>query len=317
MIILAGQSHPKLAHELANSAQASVVEVQLSTFPNGEKRAHILHPEQLINQSVVIVQSFSLPVDEHIIETTLIMDAADRAGAKDITLVIPWFGYSLQDKMFVEGMPISARVIANILSAATSATIREVLLIDLHNPSVCGFFSVPTRMISALPAFADHFRTTQTNLHNTVVVAPDFGGLKRAREFADMLQVPLAKIDKVRDYQTGAVTVQTLGGESVTDRDCIVIDDIVNSGSTVAEVAEALKHAGARSVQFAATHGPLATQATEHLAHPAIDQVVLGNTVAQDGTLPSNATVISVVPLIAKELANLGLHDTPNNQPNN
>lgn len=297
MIVLSGQANPQLADALASKMEAIRGEVDIQKFANGEKRIRIVTP--LHNEEVVIVQSLSQPVDEHFVELLLLIDAAERAGAAYVTVVIPWLGYSLQDKTFLEGMPISVRVIADSIS---SQHVQNVILADLHNPSVAGFFSVPTRVLDSFPLFADHIQKTITE--DFVVVAPDFGGLKRAHTYAERLDAPLAHIEKTRNLETGEVTVHSITGADIEGKACVVIDDVVNSGSTVVEVAEALEKAGAKSSHFYVTHFLYVQGSMERLINSPLQSIVISDSVSPSGDAPSSPkiTTVSLVDLISQEL---------------
>lgn len=295
MILLAGQSNQPLAQEIATSLGVTLGEIEYGHFPNGEQRLRILTP--LADENVVVVQSFHNPVDTNLVELLLLIDAADRAGARKISVLLPWMGYSLQDKVFRSGEPLSARVVANLVS---TQRVNRVFLFDLHNTSIVGFFSVPTRMISALPVFVEY---AQAHFTDAVVVSPDFGGLKRARIFAEALNAPLATIEKTRDPQTGAVTMHSVGGADVVGKTCILYDDIISTGSTVMAGAAFLKQAGAAQIHMLATHGLFAAPALDNLSESAIDSVVVTNSVQQPAH--SKVTVISAAAPIAAELNTL------------
>lgn len=271
MILLSGQSNPILAEEVASTLQIELGEVEFGQFPNGEQRVRILTP--LVDRNVVIFQSFHNPVDGNLMELLLMIDAADRAGARKISVVIPWMGYSLQDKVFQSGEPLSAKVVADLIS---NQRVNRVFLFDLHNTSIVGFFSVPTRMISAHDMFVSY---AKEHFPNAVVVSPDFGGLKRAHAFADDLGAPLATIDKSRDLTTGKVTMHSVGGADFSGKVCLLYDDIISTGGTVMAGAEFLKNAGAKEVHMIATHGLFAGHALEQLSESAIDSVIVTNSI--------------------------------------
>lgn len=273
MIVVSGSSNQPLAKAIAQKLDVSFVEAEITRFANGEKRVWIPSTE-VRGENVVLVQSFSEPADEHIMEFLLMADALDRLGARHVNAVIPWLGYSLQDKVFREGEPISAKVVANLVS---SAYIKRVFLLDLHNSSTPGFFSVPTQHLTALPLFAE-FVQTNVDLSTAVVASPDFGGLKRARIFADHLKLDLLKIDKQRDLATGLVTATGLHG-SATGKTVLIFDDIIVSGATVAEAARLLKEQGATKIIFMATHGPLVSEAYQRFVDSPVDQVVVTNSI--------------------------------------
>jgi ribose-phosphate pyrophosphokinase len=223
-------------------------------------------------------------------------DALERLGARHINAVIPWLGYSLQDKVFRPGEPIAAKVIANLVS---TAHIKRVFLLDLHNSSTPGFFSIPSEHLTALHLFASYIRNTVTGPY--VVASPDFGGLKRARTLANELGVELAKIDKHRDLTTGEVTAIDVQGESIVDKTVVIFDDCIVSGGTVVESAKILKQQGAHQVIFCATHGLFVGEAFAKLADSAIDQVVVTDSIAHHN-LPAKIVQLPVAPLFGEAL---------------
>jgi len=294
MLLLAGSSNLQLAQEVAQTLGVSLVKTSSTVFANGERRVRI--EDDVRGQDVVILQSFSNPADQQIIEFLLLTDALERMGAKSVEAVIPWMGYSLQDKVFLPGEPISAKVVADIVS---NSFVRRVVLVDLHNTSIPAFFSVPTTHISAEQLMVEYV-SDQLDLKQTVVVSPDFGGLKRSKEFAKKLDVELFNINKHRDRKTGQVTVIGLEG-NVKGKQVILFDDIIVSGSTAIETAEFLKKSGAQKVYFLATHGLFAGQALDNIKEAPIDKVVITNTIFHQ-KLPSNVETISIAKLIADEV---------------
>lgn len=294
MKLISGSSNRALANQVATSLGIPMLEVELTDFANGERRVYIT--EQVRGERIVILQSFSQPVNDHIMEFLLIADALERMGAKAALLVCPWMGYSMQDKVFREGEPIAAKVIANLVS---HSFVERVYLMDLHNISIPGFFSIPTYHISAEKLF-ELYLTERFDLDRSVIVSPDFGGLKRARSFARRLELPLANIDKNRDLKTGDVTAVDLHGE-VTDKQAFVFDDVILSGNTAVEAAKLLKEQGASSVHFIATHALLTSGSRDTLNHPTLDSIIVTNTIEHDD-LPSNFTVLDAGDLFAEEL---------------
>ena len=293
MIIFSGSSHINLISKITGDSFLSG-EVELTKFPNGEKRVRLL--SEVENQHVAILQSFSSPVDEMIIEAVMMADAMERSGAKSVTMVIPWLGYSLQDKVFRSGEPLAARVIADIVS---HAYVHRVILLDLHNPSITGFFSVPTVHLRAMQLFVDYVKNS-FDMTKVVVVSPDFGGLKQAHVFADHLGVELANVDKHRDLHSGSVTTVGLSGE-VKDKICLVYDDVINTGGTVVEVAKFLKESGASEVHFCITHGLFAGDGLTKMEDESIDSIVITDSVEQPN-LPEKVKILSIGPMVKKVL---------------
>lgn len=290
MILFSGSSNSVLAKQLATALNSELGEVESTTFANGERRIRVLNPVK--GQHAIIVQSFSQPVDAHILEFVLMADALERAGARSVTAVIPWLAYSLQDKVFRDGEPLAARVIADIVS---NSYVQRVLLLDLHNASIAGFFSVPTEHIRALPLFSKYVKE-KFDLSKAVVVSPDFGGLKQARVFADAVGLDLINVDKHRDLQTGDVTPVGLSGDAA-GKICFVYDDVINTGRTVAEVARFLKSKGAKEVHFLVTHGLFAGDGLEKIQDDAIDSIVITNSVHHPD-LPEKVIQLSVAELL-------------------
>ncbi len=294
MKLIAGSSNRPLTKELADALGSSLIETEITKFANDEKRVRL--KEDVQGDTVILLQSFSEPVDEHIIEFLLLSDALERAGARHVHAVIPWYGYSLQDKVFRSREALSAKVIANLVS---NAHVKRTYLLDVHNTSLAGFFSVPTHHLTALDLFADYVQDN-FGLEKTVIASPDFGGLKRAWVFAKKLNLPWVNLDKRRDPQTGEIEQMEIHGE-VTDKKVIVFDDVIVSGSTVIEAAKVLKAAGATEVHFLATHGLLVAAAVEKLSTSEIDSVVMTNSVNHE-ELPDKFKVISCASLFAEKL---------------
>ncbi|OGJ37425.1 MAG: hypothetical protein A2383_02405 [Candidatus Pacebacteria bacterium RIFOXYB1_FULL_39_46] len=286
MKIVSGSSNPQLAKNIAQKLDVSLVPCEIGKFANGENRIRV--SKEAKNQKILLVQSFSEPVDEHIIETLLIADALERLGAQSVELFAPWFGYSFQDKVFLPGEPLSAKAIAR---AVESTCIRKIYFLDLHNASIPGFFSIRSNHLSAINIFIDYAKK-QFDLTNTIVVSPDFGGLKRAKIFANELELDLASVEKRRNLKTGEVITSKLEGD-VEDKITLIFDDAILSGSTTIEVSKLLKNKGAKEVHFFATHGVFTSTALQDLAQSKVDSVVITNSISQKENL-KKITVLDV-----------------------
>lgn len=295
MKIISGASNLPFATSLAKFLKQDLIVPEITTFANGERR--VLIDEPIKNQHIILVQSFTQPVDTHIIEYLLLADAIDRLGAKEITAVIPWLGYSMQDKVFRDGEPLAAKVIANAISQTFT---HQIFLFDLHNSSIPGFFSKPTYLLNGTKFFAQYIRQN-FDLKKSVVASPDFGGLKRARQFASLLDVPLINIDKHRDLSTGKVTAVGLHGEA-KNKTVLLYDDVILSGGTALETAKLLKAEGAKHVHFLASHGQFVGAAMENLADPALDSIVVTNSCQYQDTLLPKITQLDVAELFGQEL---------------
>ena len=305
MNIISGSSNPQLAQKISQQLSllcpkqpSHLVPIELTQFANGEKRVWIKDPKLVRGQRICLVQSFSQPVDEHVVETLLIVDALERLGARGVSLIIPWLGYSLQDKVFRPGEPIAAKVIANLIS---NSFVKRVFLLDLHNSSTPGFFSVPTYHLFADQMFIDYLKELKIDRKQSVIVSPDFGGLKRARVFAQKMDLDMVNIDKTRDLKTGQVTAHALHGGSVQGKTAILFDDIVVSGSTVVESAELLAKAGAKDIYFLATHG-IFCRGWQAIEQSPIKQVVISNSIVQDQAQNKKLKILDISQLFAEQL---------------
>jgi ribose-phosphate pyrophosphokinase len=287
MKIVSGSANPELARSIAAQFNQPLVEVEISQFANGEKRVWI--KGDVRGENIVLVQSLCHPTDQHIIELLLLTDALERMGARHINLVMPWMGYSLQDKVFREGEPIAAKVIADLIS---NSYIKRAFVLDLHNSSTPGFFSISTQHLSGMNLFVDYIKNT-LDTSRVIVASPDFGGLKRARNFAKKLDVPLVNIDKHRDLDTGKVRSNDVTGD-VSGKIVVVFDDVINSGGTVVSTAELLKERGAEAVYFCSTHGIFANNGAEQIQASVVDQVIVTNSIPKppSGTAPDTFSKI-------------------------
>lgn len=272
MKIISGSSNQPLAKSIAQKLNLDLIDCEISKFSNQEKRIYI--KSDVKKEQVALIQSFSEPVDEHIMETLLIIDALERLGAQKVNLLIPWMGYSLQDKVFRDGEAIAAKVVANLFS---QVYVQRIFLVDLHNKSIPGFFDVPTFHLTALNLFADYIKNNFA-MNQAVIASPDFGGLKRANALAELLKLDLINIDKHRDLKTGQVKAKELHGEA-QDKTVFLFDDVIVSGGTVVESARILKEQGAKAVYFLATHGIFCNQAIQKIEASLVDQVVVTNSI--------------------------------------
>lgn len=288
MKIISGSSNLDLATKISEQLSLPLIDTEISEFANGEKRIWI--KEQVKGENICLVQSFSHPTDEHIMEFLLITDALERLGARHVNLIVPWLGYSLQDKVFREGEPIAAKVVANLVS---NAYVKRAFLLDLHNTSTPGFFSIPTQYLTAANLFAKYVEEN-FDLQQSIIASPDFGGLKRARVFANQLNLDLVNVDKHRNIKTGEVTAMGLHGD-VKDKIVLIFDDCILSGATVVEAAEILKTEGANQVHFLATHGLFTSDAKRNLQNSQVDSVIVTNSITQN-KLPPKIKIIDVSP---------------------
>ncbi len=288
MQIFSGSSNQDLAKKIAKVGEFGVGEVTSAKFDNDERRISVgVRKQELGNSKAVVVQSFSAPVDEHLIEFCLLSDALTRQGYTNLVGVVPWLGYSKQDKVFLPGESLSAKVIAQIIQ---TTKIKKLITFDLHNRAITGFFDIPVVELSAKPLFLEYFskkigmRSEEGGESEWVVVAPDEGAVKASAYFAREIGIPIAYMDKRRDLKTGKVEVVGMSGQ-VDGKRVLIVDDMIVTGSTMMASAKYLKGKGAKSVSVAATHHLYVPGVQEMLDKSAIDEVVVSNTVSPNSQI--------------------------------
>ncbi len=295
MMLLAGTANRPLAEEIAADLKQPLCQVTIRRFADSELFVKI--DENVRGRDVYIIQPTNTPA-EHLLELLLLIDAAHRASAARITAVIPYFGYSRQDRKDQPRVAISAKLMANIISRAGA---DRVLAMDLHAHQLQGFFDIPVDHLYAAPVLTAHYRLKR--LHDPVVVAPDVGSAKMARGFAKRLNASLAIIDKRRPSANIAEVVNVVG--EVEGKDCLIPDDLIDTAGTVTEAAKALKRLGARNVYVCATHALLSGPAVDRLKDAPIEEIAVTNTI----NLPAERKfdrlkILSVGSLLAKAIAN-------------
>jgi len=293
MYIFSGSVSKQLAESLARELSWELGTVEKKRFKNDEMRIYI--PTKHIGESAVVVQSLVSPVEENLVEFCFMCDALRRLGVTKITGIIPWLGYSKQDKVFRPGEALSVKVIAKMLQVVP---LEHLYTFDLHNLAILGFFDVPVTNISARNLFLDYFRKQEKG--ETVIVAPDAGAVKSSTSFAGELGRPVVYVDKKRDLATGEVTIAGMSG-SVKGKNIIIVDDMIVTGSTLVEVASYLKTQGAATISVVATHHLYVAGSQEAIEKSGIDTVIVTDTVTPK-IKSSHLVVLSVAPLLAQEL---------------
>ena len=296
LVIVSGRAHPQLAIDVAAALETDVVHTDARTFANGEIYAR--YDESVRGADVFVIQSMPAPLNEWIMEQLIMVDALKRASVKRITVVVPFYPYGRQDKKGRGREPISARLIADLYKAAGADRIMSV---DLHAAQIQGFFDGPVDHLFAMPVLLEHFQAL--NEPNLTVVSPDMGRVRVADVWSDKLQAPLAIIHKRRDPTVAnQVSVHEIVGD-VEGRVCLIVDDIIDTGRTIAKAAEALKAAGALRVIVAATHGVFSDPAVELLQGDFIDSVVVTDTlpIPPEKRFPT-LTVLPIAPLLARAI---------------
>lgn len=292
--IFAGSSNKSLSLAVSKKSGIPLGKIKLGVFGDGEIDVWV--EEKVNNSDVIILQSSSEPINNHIIELALIADAVRRAGARKITAVIPYYGYSRKEKQSRPGEPISAKVIADLI---TGSGVNKVIALDLHADAIVGFFNVPVIYLSALEVLAD--RLKKEKLVDPIVVSPDTGGVKRARNFATFLGAPIAVMEKHRRVEEhDEVEILSMSGEVKGDT-AILIDDVISTGGTIIENAKALQQEGVKKIIVAASHGVFAGKAIEKLENSPIEKVFVTDSVEQN-IKSKKIEVVSVADLIAETL---------------
>jgi len=262
-----------LAESISKSAGIPLSKVEVIRFKDGEISVNI--EESVRGNHVFVVQPTSQPANDHLMEVLVLTDALRRASAASITIIMPYFGYSRQDRKAKSRQPITAKLVANLL---TVAGVDRVVSIDLHAAQIQGFFDIPIDNFPAAPTLASYFK--RKRLKDVVVVSPDHGGVTRARAFASFFNAPLAIIDKRRPEPNKAEVMNIIG--DVDGATCIMIDDIIDTGGTLIAGANALKKAGAKKIVAAATHAVFTSDAPDRLEESVIDEVVVTDTIYLD-----------------------------------
>ena len=273
--IFTANSHPALAKVMAEYLGLPLGKSEVTRFSDGEISVNI--GETVRGSDVFVVQSTCDPVNDHIMELLIMIDAFKRASAGRITAVIPYFGYARQDRKSKSRDPISAKLVADIITAAGA---DRVLTMDLHAPQIQGFFNIPVDILLGAPILSGYYLKKieeQGNQDNIVVMSPDVGSIARARNFATTLNAPLAIVDKRREKANVSEVMNIIG--DVDDKDIIIFDDMVDTGGTLCHAAEAIKKAGARSISAAATHAVLSGNAINDLKNAPIDELVFTDTI--------------------------------------
>jgi len=269
--------------------------VNVKQFSDGE--VHLQIQENVRGADVFVVQPTCTPVDRHLMELLLMMDALKRASAERITAVLPYYGYARQDRKDRPRMPISARLVASLLERAGA---NRVLALDLHAAQIQGFFDVPVDHLFATPVMIEYFEAMGGD--GLTVVSPDAGGVERARAFAKRLESPLAIIDKRRTEVNVAEVMHIIG--DVQGQDCLIVDDLIDTAGTLVKAAEALMKQGANSVRACATHAVLSGPAVERIENSELTEVVVTNSIPLRGDAANCQRIkqLSVAPLLAKAI---------------
>ena len=296
--VFSGTAHPDLAREIAGVLGVGLGQARLRRFPDSEVSFQI--DENIRGTDVFIIQPTSNPVDQHLVELMIMIDAFRRSSAARITAVLPYYGYARQDRKDKPRVPISAKLVANVLSAAGT---NRVLTMDLHKAQIQGFFDIPVDHLFAAPVIIDYL--ARLDYPKVTMVSPDAGGAERARAYAKRLDAELAIIDKRRSDDGTAEVMNVIG--DVEGRTCILQDDIIDTAGTITKGASALKANGAARVIACAVHGVLSGPAIDRIEKSPIDRLIVTNTipVSAVGAACSKIVVLSVARLLGQAIKSI------------
>lgn len=294
LMVFSGTAYPELGEEVATGIGVTLGAAEISRFSNGE--IYVRYLESVRGVDAFVVQTCAEPVNDTLMELLIMIDALKRASAKRITAVMPYYGYSRQDKKTLARESISAHLVADVITVAGA---DRVISVDLHAGQIQGFFDFPLDHVTALPLLASY--VVQKNLSDLVVVSPDAGRVKVAKRLSDRLHVPMAIMHKRRPEKNVAEIVHVIG--EVEGMNCVLIDDMVDTASTMVEAADALKKYGAKEIYACATHPILSGSAAERIELSSIEELVVTNSLP----LPpekkiDKITVLSIAPLLANTI---------------
>ena len=297
MKIITGNSNKNLSAKISKYLKNRLVRSSIKKFSDGE--IYIEINENIRGNSIFVIQSVSSPANDNLMELLLCIDALKRSSAKNITAVIPYFGYARQDRKVVPRTSISAKLVSNLI---TKAGADRVVTIDLHAGQIQGFFDIPVDNLFATPIFARHVRKKIKNKKNLICVAPDVGGTERARALGKFLNAGLAIIDKRRPAPGKSVVMNVIG--NVKGKICIIVDDIIDSGGTIVNSASALIDRGAKEVHVYVTHGVLSGKAVEKIKNSKIKRLIITDTIDNSSRVKGakNIEILTISQLVGEAI---------------
>jgi len=296
MKVLAGTSNPQLCSDIAKNLKLKLVNTNIKRFADDEIYVEI--NENIRGNSIFVIQSTSNPANDNLMELLICIDALKRSSAKNITAVIPYFGYARQDRKVVPRTAISAKLVSDLI---TNAGANRILSVDLHAGQIQGFFNIPVDNLFATPIFARHIKK-KVKLNNLICVAPDVGGVERTRALSRRLNTSIAIIDKRRPAP-GKSEVMNIVGD-IRNKNCVIIDDIIDSGGTIVNAAQALKNKGAKDVFVYITHAVLSGKAVEKIEKSKIKKLITTDTIDNLNKLKRSKKIeiISIAPIISEAM---------------
>lgn len=299
LVVVSGRAHPQLAEEIAKALDHDLLPTSAYTFANGE--TYVRFEESVRGADAFVIQSHPAPINEWLMEQIIMIDALKRASARSITVVSPFYPYARQDKKHKGREPISARLISDLYKTAGA---DRLMCVDLHTSQIQGFFDGPLDHLFAIPVLAKHIRERVDDLSNVTVVSPDTGRVRVAEHWADLLGgAPLAFVHKTRDINVPNQAVSKTVVGDIEGRTCVLIDDMIDTGGTIAGAVKVLMDKGAKEVIIAATHPVLSDPAAERLSQCGAVEVIVTNTLpVSEEKQFDNLTILSIAPLIARAI---------------
>ena len=296
MKLLSGTGNLELSKKIAQNLKLKLVNSNIKRFADGEIYVEI--NENIRGNSIFVIQSISTPANDNLMELLICIDALRRSSAKNITAVIPYFGYARQDRKVVPRTAISAKLVSNLI---TNAGAHRIVTVDLHAGQIQGFFDIPVDNLFSTPIFSKHIKKYISN-KNIICVAPDVGGVERARSLGQKLNVGLAIVDKRRPAPGKSQVMNIIG--NVKGKNCLLVDDIIDSGGTIVNAAKALKEKGAKDVYVYVTHGVLSGNAVEQINNSKIKKLILTDTIDNSNKIKksSKIVVLSISNLMAEAI---------------
>lgn len=296
-------SNKELAEEIASYMHVELSKCQVTRFADGEVQINI--EETVRGHTVFVIQTTSCPVNDNYMELLIMIDALKRASAEHINIIMPYYGYSRQDRKAAPRQPISAKLMADLLQTAGA---NRIMCLDLHADQIQGFFNIPTDNFLALPVFAEYFISKK--LQDVVVVSPDHGGITRARKLAMALNAPIAIVDKRRPKPNSAEIMNIIG--DVENKNCIIIDDMVDTAGTLSLVVKKIKEQGAKEIYACATHALLSGNAIQRLSETPLNELVVTNSIKLDPEKKACGFIkqLSIANLLGRGILNI-IDDKP------
>tara|TARA_B000000460_G_scaffold32407_1_gene20284 strand:+ start:624 stop:1556 length:933 start_codon:yes stop_codon:yes gene_type:complete len=286
MKLLSGTGNLELSKKIAQNLKLKLVNSNIKRFADGEIYVEI--NENIRGNSIFVIQSISTPANDNLMELLICIDALRRSSAKNITAVIPYFGYARQDRKVVPRTAISAKLVSNLI---TNAGAHRIVTVDLHAGQIQGFFDIPVDNLFSTPIFSKHIKKYISN-KNIICVAPDVGGVERARALGQKLNVGLAIVDKRRPAPGKSQVMNIIG--NVKGKNCLLVDDIIDSGGTIVNAAKALKEKGAKDVYVYVTHGVLSGNAVEQINNSKIKKLILTDTIDNSNKIKKSSKIVTL-----------------------